>query len=129
MLAQNALALKGGQAARGAESFDGGGDGGFGVLAASLHDAGDQAAVVGGADLDDVAIFLPPAIHKKTVRRNRRDRHLCHGFRPPSPRLASIIGLLDDKGRDQFSKIWPQRTQGSQRKSPLPLQLPPRPMS
>ena len=74
--AKNALALEGGQAARGAESLDGGGNGGFGVLAASLHDAGDQAAVVGGVDLDDVAVFPPPAIYEETVSRNGRDRHL-----------------------------------------------------
>ncbi len=59
-----------------------------------LHDAGDQAAVVGGANLDEVAILMPPAIHKETVRRNRRDRHLGHDFfgAPMNPTFA-IIGL------------------------------------
>ena len=77
-LAQNALALEGRETARGAEGFDGGGDGGFGVLFAALHDAGDQAAVVGGANFDDVAVLLPSTVHEETVRRHRRDRHLCH---------------------------------------------------
>ena len=90
-LAQDALAFEGGQAARGAEGFDGGGDGGFGVLAAALHDAGDQAAVIGGVDLDEVAVFPPAAIHKETVRRNGRDRHLCHDFLwPPENRLERL---------------------------------------
>jgi hypothetical protein len=31
-------------------------------------------------DLDDVAVVPPPAIHKETVRRNGRDRHLGHKF-------------------------------------------------
>jgi hypothetical protein len=42
---------------------------------AALHDAGDYGAVVGGVNLDDVAVVLPPAIHKETVRRSGRDRH------------------------------------------------------
>ena len=71
---------KAGQAAGGAESLDGGGNGGLGVFAAALHHAGDQVVVVGGVDLDDVAIFPPPAVHKETVRRNGRDRHLWHDF-------------------------------------------------
>ena len=74
--AENALALEGGQAARGAKSFDGGGDGGFRVLPAALHNAGNEAAVVRRANLDDIAVVLPPSIHKKAMRRNGRDRHL-----------------------------------------------------
>ncbi len=81
--AKDALAFEGGQAAGGAESLDGGGDGGLGVLAAALHDAGDQASVIGSVDLDDIAVFPPPAIQKKTVGRNGRDRHLCHDFFGP----------------------------------------------
>jgi hypothetical protein len=75
-LAENALALEGGKATRGAESLDGGSDGSFGVLAASLNDAGDQAVVVRSADFNWVAVVLPMSIYKKTVRRNGRDRHL-----------------------------------------------------
>jgi hypothetical protein len=63
--AEHALALEGGQAARGAESLDGGGNGGFGMLAAALDHAGDHAAVVRGANLDDVAVFHPLAVQKK----------------------------------------------------------------
>jgi hypothetical protein len=66
-LAQNSLALEGGQAARRAESFDGGGNGGFGVRFTALNDAGYEAAVVGGADLDEVAILLPPSTKKPWV--------------------------------------------------------------
>ncbi len=93
---ENALALEGGQAAGGAESLDGGGDGGLGVFVAALHDPGNQAAVVGGANFDDVAIFSPPAIHKETVRGNGRDRHLWHDFFCPRKPARTIIGLLDD---------------------------------
>ncbi len=83
MLPEDPLALEGRQAARGAEGLDGGGDGGFGVLAASLNDAGDQAVVVGSTNFNWVAVFLPPPIHKETVRRNGRDRHLRHVFSGP----------------------------------------------
>ena len=63
--AENALAFKGGQPARGAESLDGGGNGRLGVFTPALHDAGNQAAIVRGANFYDVAVFAPPAIHKK----------------------------------------------------------------
>jgi hypothetical protein len=70
------------EAERGAESFDGGGDGGIGVLAASLDDAGDEGTVIGGADVDRVAVFAPLAVQEKTVSCDRRDRHLGHGSGP-----------------------------------------------
>ena len=73
--AENALTLECGEAAGGAESLDGGGDGGLRVFAAALHDAGDEGAIVGGVDVDDIAVLPPPAIHKETVCRNGRDRH------------------------------------------------------
>ncbi len=72
-LAQDALAFEGGQTAGGAEGFDGGGDGGFGVSAAALGDAGDQAAVVGGADFDEVAVFAPAAVEEESVGGYGRD--------------------------------------------------------
>jgi hypothetical protein len=101
--AEDALALEGGQAARGAEGLDGGGDGGFGMFAAALHYAGDQAAVVGSANLDDIAVFPPPAVYEETVRRNGRDRHFCHDFSwPPVMPTGTIIGLLDDRGAGGF---------------------------
>ena len=93
-LAKNALALEGGQTAGGAEGFDGGGDGGFGVLFAALRDAGDQAAIVGGADFYQVAVLLPTSVHEEAVRRNRRDRHLCHFCLAPRETTFAIIGLL-----------------------------------
>ena len=77
-LAEDALAFEGRKAASGAERFDCGGNGGFGVLFAALRDSGDDAAVVGSADFDEIAVLLPAAIDEETVRRNRRDRHLCH---------------------------------------------------
>ena len=82
-LAENALPFEGGKATCSAEGFDGGGDGGVGVLFAALRDAGDQIAIVGSADLDKVALLLPPAVYEETVCRNRRDRHLCHVCLPP----------------------------------------------
>ncbi len=87
---------EGGKAARGAKGLDRRGDGGFGVFAASLHDSGDQGAVIGGANLDDVAVFPPLAVYEETVGRNRRDRHLCHDFFwPPIKTTSMIIGLFD----------------------------------
>jgi hypothetical protein len=39
---------------------------------------------------------LPTAIHKKAMRRNRRDRHLCHDLsEPPDEPTSRIIGPLD----------------------------------
>ena len=62
---------------------------------AALHDAGYEGAIVGGVDLDDVAIVPPPAIDKETVRRNGRNRHLGHDFSlAPSTTAWMIIGLL-----------------------------------
>ena len=95
---EHALAFESGQAASGAEGLDGSGDGGLGVLAAALGYAGDEAAVVGSVNLDNVAVVPPPAIHKETVRRNGCDRHLCHDFSlAPGKTACSIIGLLDDR--------------------------------
>ncbi len=99
-LAEDALALERGQAAGGAESLDGGGNGGLGMLAAALHDTGDQAAIIGGVDLDDIAVLPPLAIHKETVRRNGRDRHFGHDFLwPPVKPAEMIIGLLGSAER------------------------------
>ena len=93
-LAQNALALERGKSAGGAESFNGRGDGSLGVLFTALHDASDQAVVVGSSNLDEIAILVPTAIHKKAVRRNRRDRHLGHDFfEAPIDPTFGIIGL------------------------------------
>ena len=90
-LTQDALALEGGQAARRTKGFYGGSNGSFGVLFAALGDSGDQVAVVGRADLDDIALLLPTAIHKKAMRRNRRDRHFCHDLsEPPGKRLPRL---------------------------------------
>jgi hypothetical protein len=47
------------------------------------HDAGNDAAIVGGANFYDVPVFVPAAIYEKTVRRNGRDRHLCHDYSAP----------------------------------------------
>ena len=80
---QNALTFKGGQTAGSAERFYCGGDRGFGVLSASLKDPRDETAVIRRADFDEVAVLLPPAIDKKTVCRNRRDRQLSHDFSCP----------------------------------------------
>jgi hypothetical protein len=91
--AEDALALKGRQAASGAEGFDGGGYGGFRMLLSALRDAGDEAAIIRSVNLDDIAILLPTAIHKKTMRRNRRDRHLCHDVWAPRTSPSIIIGL------------------------------------
>jgi hypothetical protein len=44
-------------------------------------------------NLDEIAILLPTAIHKKTMRRNRRNRHLCHDFLGPQKSPYNIIGL------------------------------------
>src|SRR5262249_49862382 len=43
-LTENSLSFEGGEAARCAEGFDSGGDGGVGVLFAPLRDAGDETA-------------------------------------------------------------------------------------
>ena len=84
MRRRHALALEGGQAAGGAESLDGGGNGGFGVLAASLHHAGDQAAIVGSADLDDVAVFSSTG-HPQRNRGSQRARSSFPPFCLPCP--------------------------------------------
>jgi hypothetical protein len=77
-LAKDSLALEGRETASGAEGFDGGGDRGFGVLFATLREAGDEATIKRGAYFDDVAVLLPTSVHEEAVSRNRRDRHLCH---------------------------------------------------
>src|SRR4029077_4582746 len=73
--AQHALPLEGRQAASGTEGFDGGGDCSFSVLAPCLSHSPNYAAVEGAADLDDVAVFHPTAVDKKTVGCDWGDRH------------------------------------------------------
>ena len=80
--AQHALALERGQAASGAESLHGGGDGGFGMLAPALDDPRNHAAIEGRANFDEVAVLHPPAVHKKTVGCDWGDRHLRHVWPP-----------------------------------------------
>src|SRR5580693_5210663 len=75
---QHALALKGGQAASGSEGLYGGGDGSFGMLAPRLDYSPHYAAIEGGADLDDVAIFHPAAVDEDTVGCDRGERHFRH---------------------------------------------------
>jgi len=77
---QHALALEGGQAASGSESLYGGGDGSFGMLAPRLDHSPKYAAIEGGADLDDVAIFHPPAVDKETVGCDWGKRHFRHFY-------------------------------------------------
>jgi hypothetical protein len=93
-LAQNTLAFECREATGRSESFDSRGNCGFRMFFTALHHAGDQIVIVGCANLDEVALLMPPAIHKKTVRRNGRDRHLGHDFfgAPIDPTLG-IIGL------------------------------------
>ena len=94
-LTEHALALEGGEAAGGPESLDCGGNSGFRMLSSSLIDAGYEAAVVGSVNFNEIAIFMPTAIHEETMSRNRRDRHFCHDFfRAPSQQTFIIIGLL-----------------------------------
>jgi len=94
-LAKNALTFKRWKTTSGAECFHGGCDSSLGMSSISLSDTGDQAGIVRGADFDYVALLLPSTIHKETVRRNRRDRHLCHVVLPPGETSFFIIGLLD----------------------------------
>ena len=49
----------------------------------ALHHSSDYAAIVWGADLDDVAIISPAAVDKKTVGRDWGNCHLCHGVQNP----------------------------------------------
>ena len=87
-LTENALALEGGQAARGAEGADGSGDGGFSVLFSTLHYPSDKRTVIGRSDFDEVSVFVPAAIDKKSVGCYGRDGEFRHDFAP-----AHIIGL------------------------------------
>src|SRR5271168_4505462 len=80
--ARHALTLKGRQAAGGTESLDGRGDRSFCMLAPRLDDPPNYAAIEGGADLDDVAVFHPAAVDKKPVGCDWGDRHFRH-FLPP----------------------------------------------
>ncbi len=75
---QHALALEGGQAPGGAKSLHRGGDCGLGMFAARLNHPLNHAAVEGRADFDDVAIFDPTAIDKKTVGCDWSDRQFRH---------------------------------------------------
>ena len=77
-LAQNALALEGRQAACGPKGLHRGGNGRFGVFAASLINVGNQGAVVRSP---------PLPIDKKTMGCNRSHRHLGHRS-PPSTDLV-----------------------------------------
>ena len=51
----------------------------FGVLPSSLEDLGDDAAVVGSMDLNQIARFHPFAIEKKTLGADGSRCHLGHG--------------------------------------------------
>jgi len=62
---QHALTLECGEATRGSESLDGGCNGSFGVLAPSLNDPPNYAAIVGRSNLDDVPVFDPRPSTKK----------------------------------------------------------------
>jgi hypothetical protein len=79
-LAQNSLAFEGGQAPGGSESLHGGGDRGFRVFAASLVDVREEGAVVRRANVDDVTLFQPFPVQKKTVGCNWNRRHLGHAL-------------------------------------------------
>jgi hypothetical protein len=86
-LAQNALALEGRQAACGPKGLHRGGNGRFGVFAASLINVGNQGAVVRSPHLDQITFFQPLPIDKKTMGCNRSHRHLGHRS-PPSTDLV-----------------------------------------
>ena len=95
-LAKDPLAFEGGQAAGSAKRFHRGCDCRFCISFAALGHASNHACVVRRADVDEIALLLPTAIHKKAMRRNRRDRHLCHDLsEPPDEATSRIIGLLD----------------------------------
>src|ERR1022692_3538119 len=79
-LAQNSLAFEGGQSPGGSESLHGGGDRGFRVFAASLVDVREEGAVVRRANVDDVTLFQPFPVQKKTVGCNWNRRHLGHAL-------------------------------------------------
>ncbi len=81
---QHALALEGGQTAGGAERFHSGGNGGFGVFAASLRHSANYAAVVRRADFDNVAVLHPPAVDEETVGCDRNERQFRHWAGPLS---------------------------------------------
>ena len=90
---EDTLALESRKAARGTEGFDSSGDGSLSMLFAPLNDAGDQAAVIGGSNLNEVAVLMPPAIDKETMRRNRRNRHLRHVLLAPRNGLSNYRTL------------------------------------
>src|SRR5580698_4415850 len=77
-LAQNSLTLKGGQAAGSPKSLDGSGNGGFRMFTAPLMDVRYEGAIVRRAHVDDVALFQPLPVQKKTVGCNRSHRHFSH---------------------------------------------------
>jgi len=79
-LAQNSLPFECRQPARGSERFDGGGDGGFGMLAASLVDVRDERSIIRRPHIDDVTLFQPLPIQKKSVGCHRSHRYLCHSL-------------------------------------------------
>ena len=77
-LAQNPLTFEGGQSPCGSERLDRGGYGSVRVFAASLVDVGDQRAVVRRVYVDDVTLFQPLPVQKKSVGCNRSYRHFSH---------------------------------------------------
>ena len=79
-LAQNSLAFEGRQSASSSKSLDRGGNRGFRMFAASLVNMRDEGAVVRRAHIDNVTLFQPLPVQKKTVGRNWSHRHLGHAL-------------------------------------------------
>jgi hypothetical protein len=63
-------------------------------------------------NLDDIAILLPTAIHKKTMRRNRRDRHLRHDvWYPQNFAFPNYRTWMQDDIAGDLENSEPQRAQ------------------
>jgi hypothetical protein len=79
-LPQNPLALEGGQSAGGPKSLDRRGNCDFGVHAVPTVHMRDESAIVRRVHVDDVTLFQPLPVHKKTVGGNRSRRRLNHAY-------------------------------------------------
>jgi hypothetical protein len=86
-LAENPLALEGGQSASGSKGLDSGGNRGFRVFAASLVNVRDEGAIVRRSDVDYVTLFQPLPIEKETMGCNWSHRHIDHAL--PLSKIAT----------------------------------------
>jgi len=104
-LAQNSLAFEGRQSPGGSEGLDCGGNGGFGVLAASLVNMREECAVVGRANVNDLTLLQPLPIQEKTVVATEppSSRPYLTSFEPLV--IRSLIRFLFRPNDSRFDRV------------------------